>query len=62
MSKNDTPPCITAVPDRLRKDGWWLTEASGRRGTPAAMNPVDMLIVTEKRHLREEQQWIQPIP
>ncbi|RUM20046.1 hypothetical protein EFQ99_30300 [Rhizobium vallis] len=64
MSKNDIPPHITlpAVPDSLRNDGWWLAEASGRQGIPAEANPVDMFIPTEKRHLREEQQWIQPIP
>ncbi|OWV69520.1 hypothetical protein ATY77_20340 [Rhizobium sp. R634] len=59
MSKNETPPFITplAVPERLRKDGWWLTE-----GAPAEKPSGNRLIMIEKRHLREEQQWTQPIP
>lgn len=64
MSKNDIPPRITlpALPDRLRNDGWWLAQDSERRGAPAAAKQVVMLIETEKRHLREEQQWIYQIP
>ncbi|MDC9836466.1 hypothetical protein [Rhizobium binxianense] len=64
MSKNDIPPHVTppALPDSLRNDGWWLATASGRQGTPAAVDPVDTLILIEKPHLREEQQWTQPIP
>ncbi|PDT17781.1 hypothetical protein CO670_06340 [Rhizobium sp. J15] len=59
MSKNDIPPFITppAVPECLRKDGWWLTERLSVEGTSG-----NRLIVTEKRHLREEQQWTQPTP
>ncbi|PDT04264.1 hypothetical protein CO666_10310 [Rhizobium chutanense] len=64
MSKNDIPPCGTppALPDSLRNDGWWLAASSGRPGTPAVVNPVYRLILIEKPHLREEQQWTQPIP
>ncbi|KZS50471.1 MULTISPECIES: hypothetical protein [Rhizobium] len=61
MSKNDIPPLVTspALPDRVRNDGWWLTEAGESRGIRAAEIPVTMLIVIEKRHLREEHQWTQ---
>ncbi|NKM13158.1 hypothetical protein GFL85_19330 [Rhizobium laguerreae] len=62
MSKNDIPlaPHRPALPDRLRNDGWWLTEASWPRGTASEETPATMLIVIEKRHLREEHQWTQP--
>ncbi|TAU72084.1 hypothetical protein ELI30_31805 (plasmid) [Rhizobium leguminosarum] len=62
MSKNDIPPRVTptALPDRLRNDGWWLTEAGWRRETASKGSPINMLIVIEKRHLREEHQWAQP--
>ncbi|NKM05485.1 hypothetical protein GFM29_16905 [Rhizobium leguminosarum bv. viciae] len=62
MSKNDIPPRVTppVFPDRLRNDGWWLTEASWSRETASEETPATMLIVIEKRHLREEHQWTQP--
>ncbi|TAV61234.1 hypothetical protein ELH73_33870 [Rhizobium leguminosarum] len=62
MSKNDIPPRVTppVLPDRLRNDGWWLTEAGWPRETASKGGPLDMLIVIEKRHLREEHQWTQP--
>ncbi|TBY76611.1 hypothetical protein E0H51_13275 [Rhizobium leguminosarum bv. viciae] len=64
MSKNDIPPRVTppVLPDRLRNDGWWLAEASWPRGTASEEPPATMLIVIEKRHLREERQWTQPTP
>ncbi|AUW48280.1 hypothetical protein CUJ84_pRLN5000259 (plasmid) [Rhizobium leguminosarum] len=62
MSENDIPPRATpsALPDRLRNDGWWLTEAGWPRGIRAEEISVSMLIVIEKWHLREERQWTQP--
>ncbi|RWY72378.1 hypothetical protein EHI46_15730 [Rhizobium leguminosarum] len=62
MSKDPIPPGVTppALPDRLRNDGWWLTEAGWPREAASNASPVDMLIVIEKRHLREEHQWTQP--
>ncbi|TBY78769.1 hypothetical protein E0H32_23330 [Rhizobium leguminosarum bv. viciae] len=62
MSKNDIPPRVTppVLPDRLRNDGWWLAEASWPRGAVSEETPATMLIVIEKRHLREERQWTQP--
>ncbi|RUM13757.1 hypothetical protein EFB14_09830 [Rhizobium fabae] len=64
MSKNDTPPRITpsAVPDRLRKDGWWLIETRQPRGALSEGISASMRIVMERRHLREDQQWTQPTP
>ncbi|PCK88324.1 hypothetical protein CPT32_04605 [Rhizobium sophoriradicis] len=61
MSKNVSPPrpAPSALPDRLRNDGWWLREAS--QDTPAATGSDTRLIVIATRHLQEEQQWIQPI-
>ncbi|TBB92682.1 hypothetical protein ELH38_11620 [Rhizobium ruizarguesonis] len=37
MSKNDIPPRITpsAVPDRLRNDGWWLKETCRPQRAPS---------------------------
>jgi len=51
MSKNDIPPRFTppALPDRLRNDGWWLTETGGPQG--AEKVSMIMLIVIEKLHL-----------
>ncbi|MFB2607567.1 hypothetical protein ACE04B_37330, partial [Rhizobium phaseoli] len=59
MSKNASPPrpALPALPDRLRNDGWWLTEES--QHTPAATDT--QLIVIRTRPLQKEQQWIQPI-
>ncbi|WP_167377212.1 MULTISPECIES: hypothetical protein [Rhizobium] len=56
MSKNDTPPRLTSptLPDRLRKDGWWLTEV------PIEARLGNTLIMIENRHPQEEQQWTQP--
>ncbi|RXT19711.1 hypothetical protein B5P46_25780 [Rhizobium leguminosarum] len=62
MSKNDIPPRVTPpiLPDRLRNDGWWLTEAGWSREAVSEGSPVNMLIVIEKRHGPEERQWTQP--
>ncbi|NKL27972.1 hypothetical protein ELI49_33580 [Rhizobium ruizarguesonis] len=62
MSKNDIPPRITpsAVPDRLRNDGWWLTETCRPQRAPFEEVSISMLIVIEGRHLREDQQWTLP--
>jgi hypothetical protein len=59
MSKNDIPLRFTppALPDRLRNDGWWLTETDGPQA--AEKVSVIMLVVIEIRHL-EEQLWTQP--
>ncbi|WP_081525789.1 hypothetical protein [Rhizobium sp. CCGE 510] len=63
MSKNDMPPRVTPpiLPDRLRKDGWWLTETCGTQGPPSQAGSAVMLVMIEKPHLREEQQWTQQI-
>ncbi len=53
MSKNSNPPrpAPFALPDRLRNDGWWLTD--GSQNAPAAARSDTRLIVISTRPLQE---------
>ncbi len=49
MNKSNTPPRITPsiLPDRLRNDGWWLSDDRKPDGNSPDRHPVTVLTVIE---------------
>ncbi|EJC83083.1 hypothetical protein Rleg4DRAFT_4823 [Rhizobium leguminosarum bv. trifolii WSM2297] len=56
MSKNDVQPRLapSILPERLRNDGWWLSQEF--QDAPDVPTLGSRLIVIETQHLQEEQQ------